>query len=161
MANKLNKKQLLFCKEYIVDLNASAAAIRAGYSKKGSRQSAHKLLTNAYIAEEIQNLFDKRAYKTEITAERVLRELAAISFIDFKDMFDENGTMLEILEMPENIRRSIGGIIVTSNTGKDAQEFITKNIKIIDKRGSLELIGRHLAMFTDKIKVSKDELVEI
>ena len=161
MSNKLNKKQLLFCKEYIVDLNATQAAIRAGYSKKTAQQIGSRLLLNVVIQERIQGLFDKRSEKTEITAERVLKELAAISFIDFKDMFDENGTMLEIHEMPENIRRSIGGIIVTSTSGKEAQEFITKNIKIIDKRGTLELIGRHLAMFTDKIKVSKDELVEI
>ncbi len=157
-AKKLIPKQLQFCKEYIIDLNATQAAIRAGYSKKTARQKAHNLFTIVYIHDEIERLVEARSKRTEITADRVLQELAAISFIDFKDMFDENGNMLEIHKMPENIRRSIGGITVTSTAngkGIDKVFWETKNIKIIDKKGTLELIGRHLAMFKDNLNLNQ------
>lgn len=71
---KLNSKQELFCREYSLDLNATQAYIRAGYSKKGASVSAYKLLTNTRIHERVQELFDERAERTEITSDRVLTE---------------------------------------------------------------------------------------
>lgn len=111
---KLNDRQQLFAQEYLVDLNATQAAIRAGYSQKTARSQGERLLTNVDIAAAIQRGIKERIEKTQITAERVLLELAAIAFMDIEKLAE------------------VGG-------------------KITDKLKALELIGRHLGMFTDKI----------
>lgn len=80
--DKLTDKQKIFCKEYIIDFNATRAAIAAGYSEKGARQTASDTLAKAYIQEEIKRLTAARNKKTEITAERVVQELARIGFSD-------------------------------------------------------------------------------
>ena len=160
MTKKLNAKQLQFCKEYLIDLNATQAAIRAGYSKKTARQKAHNLFTLVYIEKEIQRLIKKRSKRTEITIDRVLQELAIIGFLDIRNAFDDEGRLLPIHEMPEDIARALGGIditttkttidIIAEENVREVEQALLKKIKIIDKKGALELIGRHLAMFTDR-----------
>ena len=147
---ELSKKQLQFCKEYIIDLNATQAAIRAGYSKKTAQPQSSRLLLNVIIAKEIQRLFNERSERTKITTDMVLKELANIAFLDPGGMYDENGNMYEVSEMPEEIRRAIGGITSTSTTGKGSAEYSTKNIKLVSKERALEMLGRHLVMFADK-----------
>lgn len=68
----LPPKQKTFCEEYVVDLNATQAAIRAGYSEKTAQEQSSRLLSNVIIQEYVQSLMDKRSEKTEITAEYVL-----------------------------------------------------------------------------------------
>ena len=80
MSTKLTDKQKIFCKEYIKDFNATRAAIAAGYSKKGARQTASDTLAKAYIQEQINKLTTKRAERTQITADNVVKELAKIGF---------------------------------------------------------------------------------
>lgn len=159
MKKALTDKQSRFPTEYIIDLNATQAAIRAGYSKKTAYSIGHELLKKPEIEEMIIDLKLKRTIRTEITSDRVLQELATIAFFDLKLFYDEDGMMLEIPDMPEEARRVIGGVTVTSisNKNDDNIEYYTKNIKLIDKRGSLELLGRHLAMFTDKFKIEGAE----
>ena len=76
--NKLNDKQKMFCKEYIIDLNATQAAIRAGYSKKSARIQASKMLTKGNISTYMNGLLEKKSDKLNITAEYVLGNIKSI-----------------------------------------------------------------------------------
>lgn len=72
---KLTDKQRMFCKEYLIDLNATQAAIRAGYSHKTAQEQGSRLLTNVMVTEYIQKLMDKRTNKVELTAENILKDI--------------------------------------------------------------------------------------
>ena len=113
---KLTAKQEIFCREYIIDLNATQAAIRAGYSKKTANRIASENLSKLDIQKKIQELQQERAERTEITQDKVLKELAGIGFAP-----------------------------------------ITKGkIRAADKTKALELLGRHLRIFTDKLQIEGD-----
>ena len=82
---KLNDRQMRFCDEYLIDLNATQAAIRAGYSEKYANTNAPKLLQNTAVKEYIQKRKADRERRTEITQDMVLRELAIIAFSNAAD----------------------------------------------------------------------------
>ena len=88
---KLTDKQKRFCEEYLVDLNATQAAIRAGYSQKTAYRIGAELLQKTSVSEHLQKLIDERSKRTEITADRVLRELAAIAFSDRTELAQVGG----------------------------------------------------------------------
>jgi len=88
MNDKLTPKQEMFCKEYLVDLNATQAATRAGYSEKTAQEQAARLLSNVIIQAEIQARMEKRVDRTEITQDKVLMELAILAFSDLADYLD-------------------------------------------------------------------------
>lgn len=156
MTRKLNLKQQAFCREYLIDLNATQAAIRAGYSAKTASEQSYDLLRKPQIAEEIQRGMRKRSERTEITADRVLSEIGRLAFADIRSVFDENGRLLPVHMLPAEVAASVSSIeVVTSRVpgGEPADVEHTAKIKFWDKRGSLELLGRHLKMFTDKVEV--------
>ncbi len=147
----LTPKQALFVQEYLIDLNATQAAIRAGYSENSAKEIGCQNLIKLNIQEAITKAQLKRQERTEVTQDRVLKELALIAFIDIKDAYNENGELLPIHEMPEDVRRAIGGMDYTT-IGDDIGK--TSKVKLLDKKGSLELLGKHMAMFTDKKQIS-------
>ncbi len=149
-SKKLTDKQKKFCQEYLIDLNATRAAIDAGYSKKTAFSIGPENLKKPYLQEYLQKLRDKLAAKTEITPERIIRELANIAFLDASEMFDEYNNLLPINEMPEEVRRAINGLEVSETKLGGS---LTK-IKVSDKKGALELIGKHLAMWTDRHEIT-------
>ena len=137
MAEKrLNNKQLQFCKEYIIDLNATQAAIRAGYSKKTARQRAHNMFTLVYIQDEIQRLFDKRSKRTEINADWVITNLTEVT---------------ERCMQSRPVVYANGDPKMT--TTKDGEIAPTYAFDSGGANRALELIGRHLAMFTDNLNI--------
>jgi phage terminase small subunit len=150
---KLTNKQRLFCLEYIVDLNATQAAIRAGYCKKNARQTGYENLTKPYIEQEIQRLMDERAKKTEITAEKVLKELAKIGFSDITDFVEfgqqaseadtENGNSSHYVKIKASAEVD-GSQIAEVRETRSGLVF-----KLHDKTKALELMGRHLGMFKE------------
>lgn len=151
---KLTDKQSLFVDEYLVDLNATQAAIRAGYSPDTAQQIGSENLSKPVIQQAIQKAMEERSKRTEITQDMVLNELARIAFLDIRQAFDEKGNLMPIHELPDDVARAIGGIDHTVIGDKEDKIGITSKIKIIDKKGSLELLGKHLKMFTDKKEVT-------
>ena len=150
---KLTNKRKRFCEEYMIDLNGTQAAIRAGYSKKTAVEQASRLLSFVNVRDHIVKLREAQKERTDITADRVLKELALIGFLDIREAFDEDGNLLSIKEMPEDVARAIGGLEITQIKSKELEFESLKKIKLIDKKGALELIGRHLAMFNDKLEL--------
>lgn len=151
---KLTFKMEQFCKEYLIDLNATQAAIRAGYSKHTSGAQGQRLLTKPRIAERIQQLMDERSDRVEITADAVLQELAKLGFSNIRNLYDKKGRLLGISKLPEDVSVTIQEITEDS-IGKEDDNVVTRRkYKLADKRGSLELLGKHLKLFTDKVEQS-------
>lgn len=134
---KLNDRQKLFIKEYLLDLNATQAAIRAGYSKKCAGASGNEILKNPAIQKEVRAAIDERAARTGVTVERVIREIAHMALIDVTE-FAGIKEPKDLKKLPENIRRAIVGWS-WSREGK----FQPKTAK----EGSIEMLGRHLGLF--------------
>ena len=153
----LTNKQKAFVKEYLVDLNATQAAIRAKYSKKTAGAIGEENLKKPDIAKAIQAEMDKRGKRTEITADKVLQEIAKLGFADIRRVFNEHGQLLPVHMLPQEVAASISSIevVTTRIPGSDPVEVEhTSKIKFWDKRGSLELLGKHLKLFTDKVEIS-------
>lgn len=167
---KLTKKQKKFCDEYLIDLNATQAAIRAGYSEKTARFIGAENLTKPNIQEYIQQRMNAREKRTEITQDMVLRELAKIAFSngsDFAKVVTKPRKKMvwndEIQEYEEKeIEEQFVEMIDTDSLPGDKKAAIasikeTKYgivVESYDKLKALELIGRHLGMFKDKIELS-------
>lgn len=155
---KLDPKRALFVQEYLKDLNATKAAIRAGYSKKTARTQGSALLTKIDIQAAIEKAKASRSERTEITQDRVIRELARIAFLDPADLLEDDGSIKLIKNMPEDARRVIAGMEVSEifdNAAGDQKQAIglLKKIKVCDKIRALELTGKHLGMFEDKLNI--------
>ena len=100
-----------FCRAYVKNGQiGKEAAISAGYSKKTAQEQSSRLLSNVIIQEGIQKNMDKRAEKTEITAEMVIKELAKLAFIDAKKLFSDSGRLLPITELPDDVSGAIASV---------------------------------------------------
>lgn len=137
---KLTDKQKRFCEEYLIDLNATQAAIRAGYK---NADIGRRLVTKSHVSEYIEKLLKERSKRTEITADRVLAELAAIAFSDRTAIAQiEDGGIVTFTptdQLDKDAKKTISGI----ENGKYGTKVTT-----YDKVKALELIGKHLGMFT-------------
>jgi len=145
---KLTEKQALFVQEYLVDLNATQAAIRAGYSEETAGAIGYENLKKPEILEKIQEAMDARAARTEITQDRVLYELAKTAFADVTDFVTvekkKNSSVVTIKPTSEIPKEKLGAI-ASIKQGRSGIE-----VKLNDKGKALELLGRHLGMFQDK-----------
>ena len=145
-------RQEVFCQEYIIDLIATQAAIRAGYSKRTAGSQGDRLLKKVKIQQRIKNLQSERAKRTEITSDRVLEELGKIAFSnvgDFIQMKDKDG--LISMEMLDNLTKeqlACVSEITEYETDRGNKRF---RFKLHDKIKGLELIGKHLSMFNENI----------
>ena len=148
--SNLTYKQQRFIEEYLVDLNAKQAAIRAGYSKKTAKAIGCENLTKPNLAAEIERRQAEIRKETGITQQRVLQEYAKIAFLDPTEFFNQDGSLKQIHNIPKDVAAAIGGFDqVTRRIGgkKDPEYEDTKKIKLIDKKGALDSISRHLGMF--------------
>jgi phage terminase small subunit len=156
----LTFKQQCFADEYLRDLNGTEAYRRAGYKAKTDNVAAveaAKLLRNPKIAKYVQAAMDARSEKTKISSESVLTEIAKLAFCDIRKVFDAEGRLLPVHMLPDEIAASVSSVeVVTSRVpgGEPADVEYTAKIKFWDKRGSLELLGKHLKLFTDKTEVT-------
>lgn len=147
----LNPKQQCFVEEYLLDLNASQAALRAGYAANyGST-----LMDNASVKAEISSRIAARSQRNDINQQRVLQEIANLAFSDPRRLFDSNGAILPIQDWPAEIAAAVASIKV--NEIKDAEGQLigeTKLIRFWDKGRQLELAAKHLGMLQEKIEIN-------
>ena len=171
----LTDKQKRFCEEYLIDLNATQAAIRAGYSPKTAEQTASRLLRNVKVQEYIAKRQNELSRSTQITQERVIKELALIAFsnnadyarvVEKKMQTEVDGMLVDVLgedgkpimyrtvepvltdELTEEQKRALAVI----KKGRDGLE-----VKSFDKVRALELLGKHLGIFTEKIEANVND----
>lgn len=154
---RLEPKQAMFVREYLKDLNATQAAIRAGYSKKTARSIASENLSKPAISEAVRLGVEKRAAKAEVTSDFVLGQLLKLACIDPADLFDENGNLKSIHDIPAAARQAISSVETETRRERngpdkeDVEVVTTKKVKLWDKKGSLELLARHLGLLKDNI----------
>ncbi len=151
----LTAKQKIFADEYLIDLNATRA-YKVAYPKvkkdETAKAAASRMLTNVNVAAYVEKRMKDRERRTEITQDMVLKELAKIGFAAVTDFvtIESKGSYKAVQvkstdEMPEDKLGAIAGI-------KEGANGI--EIKLNDKGKALELIGRHLGMFKDKVELS-------
>jgi len=147
----LNEKQERFCKEYVIDLNATQAAIRAGYSENTANEQASRLLANVNIQARVKELQDGISERLEITADMVVSELWALGSYNVKDFVNEgDNTIKNISDIDRGIAKAIVGVKVTERTVTQngvSDSTITTEMKFADKRAALVDVGRHLGIF--------------
>lgn len=160
----LEPKQQLFVEEYLIDLNATQAAIRAGYSENSARAIGCENLTKPNIANAIAIAQSKRSQRTEITQDMVLRELAKIGFANMLDyMKPHNGQMhLDMSEITRDQAAAISEYQTEMVSGRGEMPDIEKTrFKLLDKRQALVDIGKHLGMFKDNITVTVNPIADL
>jgi len=158
---KLTAKQQVFVQEYLVDLNATQAAIRAGYSPKSARAYGAENLTKPDIAAALQEAMQKREERTEITQDMVLREYAKLAFLDPRRFYDDDGNLLPVKDLPDDVAAALASMeVVFERDGEDdkgrPQFAAVRKIKFSDKKAALDSIARHLGMFKDKTELTGD-----
>ena len=145
---KLTPKQEAFVREYLIDLNATQAAIRAGYSKKTANRIATENLSKPVVAAAIQEAMAGRSKRTEITADYVLNRLVEIDQMDCLDILTDDGGVKPVSDWPKIWRQFISGFDVSElfdGYGQDRTiSGVLKKIKWPDKVKNLELIGKHV-----------------
>lgn len=139
----LNDKQEMFCREYLKDLNATQAAVRAGYSKRSAYNQGSQLLTKRTVQERIATLKAKRIEKTEADADHVLKRLIEIDMLDIADILDDEGNIKPMSMWSEAWRRSIDSFDISVKTSGGTSSYI-KSIKLPNKLKILELLSKHL-----------------
>jgi phage terminase small subunit len=164
---KLNPKQKRFVEEYLIDLNATQAAIRAGYSNKTAQEQSSRLLSNVMVQAGIQEAMKERSKRTEITADRVLQELAHIAFDDVRNYlsfrqekqligFDESEEApvpiyeyMPIIDIKDSETIDTRNISEVSLSKKDGFKF-----KMYCKDHALVNLGKHLGLFKENLNVT-------
>lgn len=142
----MTDKNFRFCQEYIIDLNATQAAIRAGYSQDTAGSIGHELLKKPEIEAKIAHLEDERSKRTQITADRVIVELGKVAFANIQDYLGEGNSFLDARDMDSDKSAAIESIQVTE-TEWDGGTKTGVKFKLHDKISALEKIGRHLGIF--------------
>jgi phage terminase small subunit len=157
---KFTAKERLFAKEYLVDLNASQAAQRAGYKGPFNVIGA-QLLAKPKIQALIQKSMNERVKRVEINADRVLERLDTIGDVDIAEVFNEKGYMLDVHSIPPEVRRCIKSIEVFEEFegfGKDrVQVGVIRKITFWDKVKANELIGKHMKLWVDRLEVDNGD----
>lgn len=147
-AGGITAKERLFVEEFLVDLDATKAARRARYSARSAYQLGHALKNKPAVAAAIVAGMAEQSARTGNTADRVIAELMRSAYADPADLLDAKGAYLPLHKMPIDIRRAVASIDVEH---KSRSTRIVK-IRLTDKTRSLELLGRHLKMFTDVVR---------
>lgn len=158
--SELTAKQEQFCREYLIDLNATQAAIRAGYSVDTAKQIGYDNFTKPYIAERIAELKAEREKRTEITADNVLREIAKVGFsnlLDYMTVQADGYAYVDMSNMTRDQAAALAEISVdeyTDGSGEDARPIKRVKIKTHNKITALENLAKHLNICADTLKVS-------
>lgn len=147
----MTKKQKRFVEEYLVDLNATQAAIRAGYSPQTARDIGCENLTKPNIQNAIATAMADRSRRTGINQDRVIQEIAKLAFLNPVDVIDMDEATIKG-EANRDDTACIGSVKVKVIPGEGGN-ITEREVKTYDKLKALELLGKHLGMFTDKLKM--------
>lgn len=147
---KLTAKQERFIEEYQVDLNATQAAIRAGYSTASAGTVAGENMRKPQIRARIDTAMAELSKRTGVNQERVIRELARVAFVNAKDVVSmQDATILE--DASQDDTATIASVKIKVVQGDF--ESVEREVKFADKLKALELLGKHFGMFTDKVSL--------
>jgi phage terminase small subunit len=151
---KLSPKQARFVEEYLVDLNATQAALRAGYSAQAAMAIGYENLRKPQIHAAIADAQRARSLRTSITADRVLVEIARLAFADITKLYDHQGRLRPIQDWDPDTRVAVLGIesheLFAGPQGARRPIGTAKKLRLADKTANLALLAKHLGLLTDK-----------
>ena len=151
---KLTDKQQCFVDEYLIDLNATQAAIRAGYSAKTADQQGSRMLANVKVKQAVAEKQAQRSKRTGVNQDRVVLELAKVAFAKMTDIVDSNGRIKEDAS-PDDL-----ACIESIKYKESDNEYggsVEREVKVASKLKALELLGKHLGMWSDKFNVTVEK----
>ena len=164
----MTDKQKIFCDEYLIDFNATRAYKNAYPNCKkenSARKAGSRLLTNVDIQEYIEQKMKEREERTTITQDMVIKELSKVAFSDIRKLYTDKGNLKFMKDLDDDIAGAISGIETLEEYegyGENREKIgDTKKVKLLDKTKALELLGKHLGMFKEKINLGQDEPFEI
>lgn len=143
----ISPKQARFVAEYLIDLNASKAAIRAGYSPKTAGSQAFDLLKKPEIAAEVERQRQIHAENTGLSVERVLKEAMRLAFFDIRKLVDASGNPLPLNKLDDDTAAAIQGLDVASVGNMEVGIGQVLKYKIADKNSAIERLFKHLGLF--------------
>lgn len=155
--NKLTAKQKRFCEEYVIDLNGTQAAVRAGYSEKTAGVIADENLKKPYLKKIIADLKEKLRIKCGISAAEVIEELRKVGFSNVQDFIDTDNTIQDISKVEKQKAAAVAGIETSESTSKDGTVTVNTKFKLYNKVDALEKLGRHLGIFEKDNQQQKPE----
>jgi phage terminase small subunit len=144
----LSPKQRRFVAEYLKDQNGTQAAIRAGYAPKAAQEQSSDLLSKPMVRAAVDTELAKIQEKAGVNQERILNALLSIAEVDPRKLFNKDGTLKEIHQISDDVASTIASI-----ESDDVKGHVRK-IKFWDKTRALELLGKHLKMFSEKLELS-------
>ena len=150
----MTAKQRRFCDEYLIDLNATQAAIRAGYSVNNADKIGSELLGKTRVRETVAKAMAERSKRTGINQDRVIQELARIAFVNPKNVIDSKDASVKA-DATEDDLACIQSVKVKTTDGAKGKS-VEREVRLNDKMKALELLGKHLGMFTDKLELDAD-----
>lgn len=148
---KLTEKQQRFVDEYLIDLNATQAAIRTGYSAKTADVQGSRLLANVKVQQAISVAMAERSKRTGVNQDRVVLELAKVAFVKMTDIVDDHGRIRS--DASDDDLSCIESVKYKSSD-TDTGSSVEREVKISPKLKALELLGKHLGMWNDKLDVN-------
>lgn len=148
---RLTAKQKRFIEEYLIDLNATQAAIRAGYSPHTAKEIGSENLSKPHIRTHVERELAERSKRTGINQDRVIRELARIAFVNPTEVVNTQEATLKD-NAKEDDTAAIASVKVKIVDGDFSS--IEREIRFADKLKALEMLGKHMGMFTDKLHLS-------
>lgn len=158
----LNPRQIRFCEEYLVDLNATQAAIRAGYSEKTAKAIGCENLTKPDVQEYIQAKRKVLSKSLEINQERVLNEYARIAFFDIRKIYNDDNTLMDIKSLDDDSAAALAGVEVDEIFEQAGKTKVhtgnTVKTKIHNKIAALDALGKHLGLFEKDNNQRKPEM---
>jgi phage terminase small subunit len=151
----LTTKQQVFVDEYLVDLNATQAAVRAGYKLSSAEGHSYRFLANPKIRAKIASRMAERVQRVEVSQDRVLLEIARLAFNDPRRAFAVNGALLPMIAWPDDLAAAVASVKIREVKGEDGEVLgEIKEIRFWDKGKALELAARHLGLLKDRLEVS-------
>ena len=143
----LNDRQTQFCKEYLIDLNATQAAIRSGYSENTASEMGCENLTKPQIQNYISLLMEERNKRVQISQDEVLAELKNFAFSDITETIEL--TSDKVKELPVEIRRLITSYkkVKTRKGGQGEWEEESVELKFVDKMKAFEMLNKHIGFY--------------
>lgn len=172
----LNARRRRFVDEYLIDLNATQAAIRAGYSARTANEQGSRLLAHASVAAAIEKAKAERAERTKVDADWLLKRLSEEATADMADLYDDNGALKPVKEWPLIWRQGLVAGVETETLrprgsrgtgqwrgqhqdveagGETEEETVVTKVRLSDRVKRLELIGKHIDVqaFREKVEV--------
>jgi len=141
----MTAKEIRFCQEYLIDMNATQAAIRAGYSKRSAKEIASENLTKPNIKAWIESQRKAIEKRTELTQDRILAEYAKIAFFDIRKIYNDDNTLIDVKDMDADSAAAISAIETFEELDTERVAIaLTKKIKLCDKIKALDSISKVL-----------------